>query len=101
MKKEIKKYVTACDYCEIDLTDIDHISKGEIDLCYSCGGKILNNEIIDKILEEKLKEFIDKDTIKPLSKIDINDKPQKILNNLDIPEKKESSVKSVQFLSDL
>jgi hypothetical protein len=69
MRKEVKKYTTVCDSCETELYDSGvrsnggrfeepYLKHGEIDLCYTCAGKIFYRDIIKKIPEDKLQEFI-------------------------------------------
>ena len=57
MKKEIITVVRACDKCYIKLLE-QEVSKGDIDLCFVCAGKILRDKVIDNINEEKLLSFI-------------------------------------------
>jgi len=68
MKKEIKILTTVCDCCEKELknsgiengryTEELYLKHGDIDLCYSCAGKIFSKEIVTKLSTEKLKGFI-------------------------------------------
>jgi len=68
MKKEIKILTTVCDCCETELkssgiengryTEELYLKYEDIDLCYSCAGKIFSKEIVPKLSTEKLKEFV-------------------------------------------
>jgi len=69
MKTEIKSYETVCDSCSTVLTDDGtrsncgsfqepYLKLGAIDLCYSCAGKILYRDVIKKVPEEKLAEWV-------------------------------------------
>jgi len=132
MKKEIIKYKVVCDCCEKELYDSHtrtnggkfeepYLKHGNIDLCYECAGKIFYRDIVQKIPEEKLKEFIESlrnssnniFNIVPqpdmtLFKNDTKDERKKAtLSSLDeevsleVPEKNTSPIKPVTFLSDL
>jgi len=67
-KKEVK---TVCDCCLKELTDIDIWANNEsfrelylkrtqdnIDLCYTCAGKIFYREVQQKVPTEKMREWI-------------------------------------------
>ena len=137
MKKEIVKYEVVCDCCEKELYDSgtrtngkfgdSYLKKGNIDLCYECAGKIFYRDIVQKVPEEKLREFIDslrnsnnsicnitaqpdimlfKDSTKNVKDIK-GARERATLSSLDeevsleIPGKSTSSIKPVTFLSDL
>ena len=129
MKKEIVKYEVVCDSCEKELHDFGvrtngrkfeepYLKQGDIDLCYECAGKIFYRDIVKKIPEEKLKEFIN--SLRNTNSNPFNIMPQPdmtlfknevrteaTLSSLDedvslkVPEKNTSPVKPVTFLSDL
>jgi len=69
MKKEIKKYTTVCDICEQELFDSGvrsnngsfeepYFNRFDIDLCYTCAGKLFATQIGNKLSGEKLQEMI-------------------------------------------
>ena len=53
MKKEMKIYTTVCDCCETKL-ESPYLIHEDIDLCYTCAGKIFGDEVISKIPPQKL-----------------------------------------------
>ena len=129
MKKEIVKYEVVCDSCEKELYDPgvrtnggkfeeSYLKHGNIDLCYECAGKIFYRDIVKKIPEEKLKEFINSLRSINSNPFDIIPQPDTMLFknrvrteatlssldenvSLEIPGKNTSPVKPVTFLSDL
>jgi len=131
MKKEIVKYEVVCDCCEKELYDSGartnggkfeepYLKHGNIDLCYKCAGKIFYRDIVQKIPEEKLKEFIeslrnaspqfdlgidiDMTLFKNESKVEREKATLSSLDeevSLEVPEKNTSPIKPVTFLSDL
>ena len=129
MKKEIVKYEVVCDSCEKELYDSgvrtnggkfeeSYLKHGNIDLCYECAGKIFYRDIVKKIPEEKLKEFINSLRNINSNPFDIIPQPDTMLFknrvrteatlssldenvSLEIPGKNTSPVKPVTFLSDL
>jgi len=135
MKKEIVKYEVVCDCCEKELYDSDirtnggrfedqYLKKGNIDLCYECAGKIFYRDIVQKVPEEKLREFIDSLRSSNNNIFNITAQPDIMLFkdnsecikgtreratlssldeevSLEIPEKNKSPIKPVTFLSDL
>ena len=69
MRTEIKTYETVCDSCSSVLYDSGirtnggkfeepYLKLGEIDLCYSCAGKIFYREVSRKVPEEKLMTWV-------------------------------------------
>lgn len=58
MKKEIKSYATHCDGCEKQLSGKEFLSKGAIDLCSECASKIFTDEVLPKVSEEKLSQWV-------------------------------------------
>jgi len=86
MRKEIKTVSIVCDICETPLSDSNrdsslnessikepYLKKGDIDLCFICAGKILTKNIIHKIPEETLSNFVN--DFKKINSIGIKDVP--------------------------
>jgi hypothetical protein len=69
MKKEIKTVSVVCDCCESTLVEKStflndgsyqqsYVKYGDIDLCFTCTGKIFDINLKSKIPEEKLSQWV-------------------------------------------